>query len=63
MARGEADDASDLDLLVDVEPGRTLGDLVELEEALTGLLGCRVEVGTKLQVRVRARVQREAVPL
>lgn len=63
VARGQADDASDLDLLVDMEPGRTLGDLVALEQDLSVLLGCRVEVGTRLQARVRARVQREAVPL
>jgi predicted nucleotidyltransferase len=63
VARGEADADSDLDLLVEVEAGRTLGDLVELEQELSTLLGCRVEVGTRLQARVRARVEREAVPL
>jgi hypothetical protein len=63
VARGQADDASDLDLLVDMEPGRTLGDLVELEQDLSVLLGCRVDVGTKLQPRVSARVRLEAVPL
>jgi predicted nucleotidyltransferase len=63
IARGEADNASDLDLLVDMEPGRTLGDLVELERDLSVLLGCRVEAGTTLRARVRARVEREAVLL
>lgn len=63
VARGEAADSSDLDLLVDMEPGRTLLDLVALERELSELLGCRVEVGTKLSPQIRARVLREAVAL
>jgi predicted nucleotidyltransferase len=49
VARQAADDASDLDLLVDLEPGRTLLDLVALELDLAALLGCRVDVGTRLR--------------
>jgi uncharacterized protein len=63
VARGEAGATSDVDLLVDMEPGRTLVDLAALERELTELLGCRVEVGTTLAPRVRERVLREAVPL
>jgi predicted nucleotidyltransferase len=63
VARGEAGATSDLDLLVDMEPGRTLVDLAALERELTELLGCRVEVGTALAPRVRERVLREAVAL
>jgi len=63
VARGEAGATSDLDLLVDMEPGRTLVDLAALERELTELLGCRVEVGTTLAPRVRERVLREAVAL
>lgn len=63
VARGEADGASDVDLLVEMEAGRTLGDLVELEEELSTLLGCHVDVGTALRAAVRARTEREAVAL
>ena len=63
VARGRADGASDLDLLVDLEPGRTLVDLVALEQDLSALLGCRVDVATSLRPTVRQRVEREAVEL
>lgn len=43
-ARGEASESSDLDLLVDLEPGRDLLDLVALKQDIEGLLGCRVDV-------------------
>ena len=52
VARQAADDASDLDLLVDLEPGRTLLDLVALELDLAALLGCRVDIGTRLRPSV-----------
>ena len=39
VARGVPDDASDIDLLVDLEPGRTLLDLEALELAGLGVLG------------------------
>ncbi|HEY6377770.1 MAG TPA: nucleotidyltransferase family protein [Candidatus Dormibacteraeota bacterium] len=63
VARGEADDTSDVDFLVEMEAGRTLGDLVELEQELSVLLGCHVDVGTSPRPAVRARTEREAVPL
>lgn len=65
VARGEAGPESDVDVLVDLEPGRSLLDhaalLLELEE----LLGCPVDVVTErgLRARFRERVLREAVPL
>jgi predicted nucleotidyltransferase len=43
VARGEADTASDLDLLVEMEPGRSLLDLGGLLMELQDLLGCRVD--------------------
>jgi predicted nucleotidyltransferase len=46
VARDAPDDASDLDLLVDLEPGRTMLDLLALERDLVALLGCRVDIGT-----------------
>ena len=65
VARGEADVASDLDLLVEMEPGRSLLDLGGLLMELQDLLGCRVDVVTEkgLRERIRDRVLREAVAL
>lgn len=48
-ARGDATSESDIDLLVEFEPGKapSLGTLVELQEALSGLFGGRtVDVAT-----------------
>jgi predicted nucleotidyltransferase len=65
VARGEADEQSDIDFLVDMEPNRSLLDqaglLVDLEE----LLGRKVDVATErmLKPQVRERVLNEAVPL
>ena len=65
VARGEADSDSDLDVLVDLEPGRSLFDLGGLLMELQELFGCRVDVVTEqgLRPRMRERVLREAVPL
>ena len=65
VARGEAGPDSDVDVLVDLEPGRSLFDLGGLLMELQDLLGCRVDVVTEqgLRPRIRARVLREAVPL
>jgi predicted nucleotidyltransferase len=64
-ARGQADEQSDLDFLVEMEPGRSLFDLGGLQYALEQLLGCPVDVVTEraLKARIRDRVLREAVPL
>ena len=65
VARREADEGSDIDFLVELEPGRTLLDLGGLQYDLEKLLGCRVDVVTErgLKPRMRERVLREAVPL
>jgi predicted nucleotidyltransferase len=44
VARGEDGPASDVDLLVEFEPGTSLFDVIRLEDALADLLGCRVDV-------------------
>jgi predicted nucleotidyltransferase len=64
-ARGEADALSDIDILVDLEPGRSLLDLGGLLMDLQELLGCPVDVVTEkgLRPRIRERVLREAVSL
>lgn len=65
VARGEADDASDIDLLVDLEPGRSLLDHAGLMLDLQDLLGCKVDVvtGRGIKPRIRERVMKEAIPL
>ena len=65
VARGEADERSDVDFLVEFDPGRSLFDHAGLLVDLRELLGCEVDVVTQkgLRERVRARVLQEAVPL
>jgi uncharacterized protein len=65
VARGEARPGSDLDLLVDLEPGRNLLDLGGLLMDLLELLDCKVDIVTEkgLRERIRRRVLQEAIPL
>jgi predicted nucleotidyltransferase len=65
VARGDAGPSSDVDLLVDLEPERSLLDLGGLLMDLSELLGVEVDVVTEasLNPRVRARVLAEAVVL
>lgn len=63
VARGEARPASDIDLLVDMEEGRSLLDLAALHLELEELLGYPVEIGTGVKPRLRERVESEAVAL
>ena len=65
VARGEATLESDVDLLVEWEPGRSLLDHAGLVLDLQDLLGAPVEVGTERSLHwyVRERILAEAVPL
>lgn len=65
LSRGEGDEESDLDLLVDIEPGRSLLDLIAIEQDLEDLLGRPVDVVTRraLSPYLREQVLAEAVPL
>jgi hypothetical protein len=65
VARGEADERSDIDLVVEFEPGRSLLDHAALWLELQELLGCKVDVVSDrgIKPRIRDRVLREAVPL
>ncbi len=65
VARGDTRPDSDVDILVDMEPGRSLFDLGGLLYDLQTLLGVDVDVVTEkgLRPRIRERVMREAVPL
>jgi predicted nucleotidyltransferase len=65
VAEGKADQASDVDFLVDMEPGRSLLDLGGLLMDLQELLGRKVDVVTVagLRDRIRQKVQSQAVHL
>ena len=65
LARGEARPDSDLDLLVQLNPGRSLLDLIALKQDLEDLLGCRVDIVTEAAISpyIRDQVLREAVGL
>ena len=65
VARGEAQEGSDLDLLVEWEPGRSLLDHAGLVQDLQDLLGMKVHIGTEKSLHwyVRERILREATPL
>jgi uncharacterized protein len=63
LARGEAQPDSDVDILVMLEPERSLLDLVALKQDLEDLLGCKVDVVTEAAVSpyIRPQVLRDAV--
>ena len=65
VARGEANEDSDLDLLVAWEPGRSLLDHAGLVQDLQELLGMKVHVGTEKSLHwyVRDRILLEATLL
>src|SRR5258708_3858391 len=64
VARGDTDERSDLDLLVDLAPGRSLLDLARLQRKLEQLLTVKVDVvsARRLRDRVRKTVLRDALP-
>jgi predicted nucleotidyltransferase len=65
VARGEDGPESDVDLLVEFEPGRGLLNHAALIGELQKLLGCKVDVASNngLKPRIRQRVMEEAVVL
>ena len=65
VARGEQHPDSDIDFLVDFEPGRSLLDLTGLWLGLEGTLGCKVDVVSSrgLRPRVAPEIMRDAIPL
>lgn len=64
QATGKARGPSDIDLLVDFEPGRDLLDLVGLKQDLEALLDCKVDVLEEegLSPYVHDRILLEAKP-
>ena len=65
LARGEERAESDVDLLVEMEEGRSLLDLSHLLQDMEELLGCKVHVvePEALHWAIRERILEEAVPL
>ena len=65
VARGEDQENSDIDILVDALPGATLLDLGGLQVQLEDLLGVKVDLATpeELHRRIRAKVLAEATPI
>ena len=64
-ARGEGDEASDVDILVELERGRTLLDLVRLKRELEEITSCAVDVVTDngLSPILRDEILSQAVAL
>ncbi|MBV9845753.1 MAG: nucleotidyltransferase domain-containing protein [Kutzneria sp.] len=65
VARGEADDDSDLDLLIDVERGHGYFDVSGFALSVEDLLNVFTQVATPngIKARMRERILSEAVPL
>ena len=65
VARGDDLAASDVDLLIDMAPDRSLLDHIALLQDLQDLLGCKVDLVTEAALHwyIRDRVLAEAVPL
>jgi hypothetical protein len=63
VARGEESSGSDLDLLVDMEPDRSILDLVRLRHDLEALLACPVELTTTVRPELADSILGSAVTL
>jgi len=64
VARGEDTDGSDIDFLVDFKPGSSLFDLLHLQDELTAILGCAVDVVSSGGLKDRDdHIRNEAVRL
>lgn len=63
VARGDTHAGSDLDVLIDLAPGRSLLDLIAVKQDLEELLDCKLDIGTarSLRPRLKERVLQEAV--
>lgn len=65
VARGDAGPTSDIDLLVRMDRGRSLLDLIELSQELESVLQRKVDILTDegLSPYLEKRIHAEAVPL
>ena len=64
-ARGDDREDSDVDLLVDFAPGTSIIDIIGIQRELEELLGVPVDLVPRngLKERVRARAQKDLLPL
>jgi len=64
-ARGDAGPGSDIDFLVDMQPGRSLLDLCAMMVELRDLLGRKVDLVTESSLHwlLKRRILKEARPL
>ena len=64
-ARKSSSETSDLDVLIEMEPGSSLLDIVAIKQDLEDLLGCKVDVVTEssLSPYMREDVLKEAISL
>jgi predicted nucleotidyltransferase len=64
-ARGEAGPQSDVDVLIRLEPGRSLLDIIAIKQELEALLGRKVDVLTESSISpyLREQILMEAIPL
>jgi predicted nucleotidyltransferase len=51
VARGDGNDASDVDLLVELPQGKSLFDLADLQTRLERAVGKKVDVGTYASIK------------
>lgn len=65
LARGEARADSDVDILVKLDPGYSLLDLIAIKQDLEDLLECHVDVVTEAAISpyIREQVLKNAVNL
>lgn len=65
VARGQETPESDVDFLVDLDPERTLLDLIGFQQEAEDILGIGVDVAVPRMMKelVRARAKREARPI
>lgn len=64
-ARGEAREDSDIDILVELPKGKSLLDLIGLEQDLQDVLGKKVDVGTYKSVSkyIKKNVEEDQIPI
>jgi predicted nucleotidyltransferase len=65
LARGEAGPESDIDILVELDPGRSLLDIIAIKQDLEDLIGYEVDVVTEAAISpyIREQVLKEAISL
>jgi uncharacterized protein len=65
VARGQFDEKSDVDILVELPRGKSLFDLFDLQEKLQSVLGKKVDLGTYRSIKpmLKARILNEQVQI